>query len=511
MREVPGKWKTANVNPIFKKGNKEDVGNYRPISLTLILGKVMEQLILDMISRYVKDGKIHLYGSIDVSSMFFAKMNGKLKLMKFFIGEKKLEEPSNMMKVLFQVKDFFDSNEDGSLTSRVNHVQETEHIAVVSLLPPVQHWWIDRDQADGLYQAHWYEFWVLLSSPTSDQAVGDLVPVNGQLVTSASIREKKLLKPKRKKKAQCSEKGVSKDLLSVEKDRLQEEEGVWQTKISSREKRHLRKERLKQKEDPSRASRGNSVVEWEEKGTVWPRTASGAEDTSGRGKGSLVAKAECGTALKTSEESVPSWSEEDVFCNVGTWDIAEVKSRPVTFGTFSELSRELDNVKSKSSEDSPSRHCWKASAPFLTADDVWQGHDDPSAIDLDSDWKAPTEEWGNWTGDEEHQAGDEKEKDLPKGKEDIHFCLSGRESKTQRKRKKIEVKEARDRAGLMLSQEGWEARTKERPTELISTKHSSDTVGASFKIALDVANNTPNIDVPGKKERRKRKKMKKQT
>lgn len=36
--------------------------------------------------------------------------------------------------------------------------------------------------------------------------------------------------------------------------------------------------------------------------------------------------------------------------------------------------------------------------------------DDPSVIDLDSDWKAPTEEWGNWTGDEEHQTGDEREK-----------------------------------------------------------------------------------------------------
>lgn len=36
--------------------------------------------------------------------------------------------------------------------------------------------------------------------------------------------------------------------------------------------------------------------------------------------------------------------------------------------------------------------------------------DDSSAIDLDSDWKAPTEEWGNWTGDEEHQTGDKKEK-----------------------------------------------------------------------------------------------------
>lgn len=33
---------------------------------------------------------------------------------------------------------------------------------------------------------------------------------------------------------------------------------------------------------------------------------------------------------------------------------------------------------------------------------------DPSVIDLDSDWKAPTEEWGNWTGDEEHQAREEK-------------------------------------------------------------------------------------------------------
>lgn len=29
------------------------------------------------------------------------------------------------------------------------------------------------------------------------------------------------------------------------------------------------------------------------------------------------------------------------FLNAGTWDIAEVKSCPVTFGTLSELSREL--------------------------------------------------------------------------------------------------------------------------------------------------------------------------
>ncbi|XP_075301269.1 uncharacterized protein LOC142364914 [Opisthocomus hoazin] len=340
------------------------------------------------------------------------------------------------------------------------------------------------------------------------------VPVNGQLITSANTRDKKLLKPKKKRKAQCSDKEVPKD-LSVEKDKVQEEEGVWQTKISSREKRHLRKERLKQKGDPSRTSLGSSAVEpafdWDGKGAVWPL----AEDTGGGGKGALVAKAECGTALKASgavwEESTPSQAEEDVFSNVGTWDIAEVKSCPVTFGTLSELSRELDKVKSKSSEDSPPRCCWHASSAFLPVDDAWQGQDDPSAIDLDSDWKAPTEEWGNWMGDEEHQTGDEKEKGFPKGKAGIHFCLSGLESKMQRKKKKTEVKEAKGGAGPRHSQQGLETRMEEGPRDLISTKHSSDAVCASLRKSLDVANNSPDNGIPGKKERRKRKKMKKET
>uniref|UniRef100_A0A8C3D940 Uncharacterized protein n=1 Tax=Corvus moneduloides TaxID=1196302 RepID=A0A8C3D940_CORMO len=320
------------------------------------------------------------------------------------------------------------------------------------------------------------------------------VPVNGHLITSVNIREKKLLKPKKKRKTQCSDKEVPKDPLSVEKDKLQEEEGVWQTKISSREKRHLRKERLKQK-DPSRACQGSSAVEpafnWDEKGAVWPLT----EDTSGGGKGAFFARVECGTMLKGSgalrEESAPSRSEDDVFSNVGTWDIADVKSCPVTFGTLSDLSRDLDNVKSKSSEDSPSRCCCHGSSTFLPADDAWQGQGDPSVIDLDSDWKAPTEEWGNWTGDEEHQKRDEK-KDLPKDKAGIRFCLSGLESKTQWKKKKMEVKEARGGAGLRHPQQGLQTRMEEGPRDLISTKHSSDAVVASFKKSLDIANNSPN-------------------
>ena len=48
--EVPGDWRLADVTPIYKMGCKEDPGNYRPVSLTSVPGKVMEQIILGEIA-----------------------------------------------------------------------------------------------------------------------------------------------------------------------------------------------------------------------------------------------------------------------------------------------------------------------------------------------------------------------------------------------------------------------------------------------------------------------------
>ena len=42
----PDIWKLANVTPIHKKSDKQDVKNYRPISLLPICGKVFEKIIV---------------------------------------------------------------------------------------------------------------------------------------------------------------------------------------------------------------------------------------------------------------------------------------------------------------------------------------------------------------------------------------------------------------------------------------------------------------------------------
>ncbi|KFO59751.1 RNA-directed DNA polymerase from mobile element jockey, partial [Corvus brachyrhynchos] len=55
--EVPDDWKLANVMSIHKKGWKEHLGNYRPVSLTSVPSKVMEQIILSVITQHLQDNQ----------------------------------------------------------------------------------------------------------------------------------------------------------------------------------------------------------------------------------------------------------------------------------------------------------------------------------------------------------------------------------------------------------------------------------------------------------------------
>ena len=51
--KIPDIWRAAIVSPIFKKGLASEVGNYRPVSLTCIICKVMESIIRDVLLSFL--------------------------------------------------------------------------------------------------------------------------------------------------------------------------------------------------------------------------------------------------------------------------------------------------------------------------------------------------------------------------------------------------------------------------------------------------------------------------
>jgi hypothetical protein len=51
---VPVQWKEANISPIFKKGSRVIAANYRPVSLTSVVCKVLESIVRDRFMQYLE-------------------------------------------------------------------------------------------------------------------------------------------------------------------------------------------------------------------------------------------------------------------------------------------------------------------------------------------------------------------------------------------------------------------------------------------------------------------------
>ena len=47
-------WKVAHVIPIHKNGSRADVGNYRPVSITCVMSRLLENTVADRIDRFLR-------------------------------------------------------------------------------------------------------------------------------------------------------------------------------------------------------------------------------------------------------------------------------------------------------------------------------------------------------------------------------------------------------------------------------------------------------------------------
>ena len=54
----PDLWKKSNICPIHKKGYKQIINNYRPVSLLPICGKIFERLIFNSLFEYLEKYKL---------------------------------------------------------------------------------------------------------------------------------------------------------------------------------------------------------------------------------------------------------------------------------------------------------------------------------------------------------------------------------------------------------------------------------------------------------------------
>ncbi|KAK4816183.1 hypothetical protein QYF61_012473 [Mycteria americana] len=151
---LPGEAVDAPSLKVLKKGWKEDPGNYRPVSLTSVPGKLMEQIILSAITQHVEDNR-----GIKPSQHGFRKGRSCLtNLISFYDKVTRLVDEGKAVDVVYL--DF------SKAFNMVSHSILLEKLAVHGLDSYNLHWvknWLDgraqRVVVNGVYSS-----WQLVTS-----------------------------------------------------------------------------------------------------------------------------------------------------------------------------------------------------------------------------------------------------------------------------------------------------------------------------------------------------------
>ncbi|XP_069742559.1 protein LYRIC-like isoform X2 [Narcine bancroftii] len=279
--------------------------------------------------------------------------------------------------------------------------------------------------------------------------------------------EKKALKAKKKK--QRLDERPKDQSVSGKREKNEEESGDWVTKISNREKRQLRKERQKKKcdvtgfVDPnvplhsdgsrtlSRTVKDYKGSDDQEESIVWNAPPDSLGDTSSSWK-EATDKASVWHFTGGGATSSIRWGPSDKPMATSGWGVAtkDLGTIRADWETADSIEQDIfSNIVTQDnpSQESPTRCHLSASLPSHVIDEAWLGIDDPFAVDLNSDWSPPTEEWGNWTGEEifiaqEVEKGKMKLSEEEEEKSQVNPASSSRSKRKKRKKKGKNVEDS---------------------------------------------------------------------
>ena len=137
---MPEDWRIANVVPLFKKGSRDHPGNYRPVSLTSVVGKVLERIIRDRIYKHLERNKL-----IRDSQHGFVKGSSCLtNLTEFFEVTKEVDKGKAVDVVYMDFSKAFDKVPHGRLLQKMQM-----HGIEGDLSIWIRNWLSDRRQCGG--------------------------------------------------------------------------------------------------------------------------------------------------------------------------------------------------------------------------------------------------------------------------------------------------------------------------------------------------------------------------